>query len=69
MGGREYMESVLNALVLLMELHIKNFSSHEANKALRSVVDKIDRFNGKILQILRRCMFVRWRCIKCKKIT
>lgn len=41
------MESVLNALVLLMELHRKKISSHEANKALRSVVDKIDRFDGK----------------------
>jgi hypothetical protein len=45
--GRQNMEDVLGALAMFMEHNRKNSGSHEATKALKGVVDKVGRFEGK----------------------
>ena len=65
MRRRQNMKNVLEALAMLMEQHRRNFGSHEATKALRSVVDRFDRFDGKnITNFLRVYVCV----MECKKI-
>jgi hypothetical protein len=46
-GGQMNMENILGALALYMEHHRANSGGHEATKALKGVVDKIGRFDGK----------------------
>jgi hypothetical protein len=41
------MEDVLGALAMFMEQNRRNYGSHEAIKALKGVVDKVSRFEGK----------------------
>ena len=45
--GRQNMEDVLGALAMFMEQNRRNSGSHEATKALKGVVDKVGRFEGK----------------------
>ncbi len=45
--GRQNMEEVLGALAMFMEQNRRNSGSHEATKALKSVVDKVGRFEEK----------------------
>lgn len=57
MRGRQNMKNILGALAMLMEQDRGNFGSREATKALRSVVDKIGRFDGENIT-----NFLRTRC-------
>ena len=41
------MEEVLGALAMFMKQNRRNSGSHEATKDLKSVVDKVGRFEGK----------------------
>ena len=51
---RQNMKNVLGVLTMLMEQSRGNFDSDEAIKALRSVVDKIGRYDEKyIINFLR----------------
>ena len=47
MGGRQNMEDVLGTLAMFMEQNRRSYGSHEATKALKDVVDKVGRFEGK----------------------
>ena len=46
--GRQNMEEILGALAMFMEHNRRNSGSHETTKALKNVVDKVGRFEGKI---------------------
>ena len=53
---------------MLMEQDRRNFGSHEVTKALRSVGDRIDRFDVKNITNFLRVYVCDMRFIKCKKI-
>jgi hypothetical protein len=49
--GRQTMEDVLGALAMFMEQNRINYGSHEATKALKGVVDKVEDSKGKTFQV------------------
>ena len=51
------MESLIGTLTIFMQQQTSSASSQEATKALKGVVDKIGRFDGKnITMFLRVCI-------------